>query len=487
MDHPILAHVALGETFCFSEGKSRPDKRSDVDKFLSSLALLLNGSETATAIYIHRARRQVVIARNQPISARDESFFNQFFRLVRVYASVAFDESLASAKKDVYDALESLVLDYNSKKIIKRLTGKKHFTIAQLRHVTDLDVSGRHACFDQVRLRGSAFRTQPLMTDKWYFANGKGDREEYLEWIVDRLRQFFAVRDELLLHSTQPSTEKLSLIASIAVTLYQSQLFHDVLKQQLSVSDDAVQYFEKMSAHRRALSYILQCLSIHRDRYRDLYKTVTWKVILPTCRMTTLTSTPRQALEEIVAHLIETHDDDDVRDLLKTVPVDDYYPGNSTALQRFETGAGHEVHLHAEIALIDYLLANRIDETSSSRDVEIGISKMPCLACSYYIHELNVKYNRRFCSADWTHGKIYSKWDYREGEDPVVLDAVDQKLLDRIKAVILRTCAQKIRSTTKKSGDSDIMFTSLEGEEFENEDWKWRMQKMTEAKPGGLD
>ena len=79
MNHPIHIHLALCELLCFSEGKTRPSKRSNIDKFLSNLALLLNGNETCTTIYVHRANKEVVVARNQRIDPTDELFSDRFF------------------------------------------------------------------------------------------------------------------------------------------------------------------------------------------------------------------------------------------------------------------------------------------------------------------------------------------------------------------------------------------------------------------------
>ena len=122
-------------------------------------------------------------------------------------------------------------------------------------------------------------------------------------------------------------------------------------------------------------------------------------------------------------------------ELLKTISIEELYANNPPQIQRFTTQINPDVHINAQIALID--------ETNKSQEIEIGISKMPCSPCSYYINRLNNKYNRRFCSANSTHGRIYSTWDYRHGEGPAVLDAVNQKLIERIKKAIITTCMDK--------------------------------------------
>src|SRR5262249_23248461 len=97
-------------------------------------------------------------------------------------------------------------------------------------------------------------------------------------------------------------------------------------------------------------------------------------------------------------------------------------------MTKIDNERSHLVHMHAEILLIDYLLNNNINEneTKPSTEVEIGISKMSCLPCSYYIMELNKTHDRYFCEYDSTHGKIYSKWMYRHNENPSILDAINE-------------------------------------------------------------
>ena len=107
-----------------------------------------------------------------------------------------------------------------------------------------------------------------------------------------------------------------------------------------------------------------------------------------------LTISPRKALQNIVADMIQSRTDKEICDLLKTTPIDDYYVNNLIQIRKLENDPNHDIHLHAEIVLIDYLLSNNINETNNSRKAEIGISKMSCLLCSYYINELNIKYTQ---------------------------------------------------------------------------------------------
>jgi len=128
----------------------------------------------------------------------------------------------------------------------------------------------------------------------------------------------------------------------------------------------------------------------------------------------------------------------------------------------------YDGHLHAEILLIDYLLKNNINQKDHLNQVEIGISKMPCLLCSYYISALNKTHNYCFYKSDTTHGKIYGKWIYRSNEDPLIIKEINDKLIEKIQYLIKKILLEGARKgDPKKSGDSDVMSTSMEGDEID--------------------
>ena len=154
---------------------------------------------------------------------------------------------------------------------------------------------------------------------------------------------------------------------------------------------------------------------------------------------------------------------------LESISGETFYLQHLTRLERFEKDLVHRVHLHTEIVLIDYLLKNNINESNGSKEVEIGISKMSCLLCSYYINALNEKHNRCFCQSNSTNGKIYVKWRLLADEDPSIVDSINEKLIDKIQRVITRLCLESDRTGSKESGNSDIMFTSMEGDGFDME------------------
>ncbi|CAF4400175.1 unnamed protein product [Rotaria sordida] len=93
---------------------------------------------------------------------------------------------------------------------------------------------------------------------------------------------------------------------------------------------------------------------------------------------------------------------------------------------------------------------------------------MPCLPCSYYVAALNKKHDRCFYQSDVTHGKLYGKWIYRLSEDPSIVNEINDKLIEKLQYLIKKILVGSDRDgDPKKSGDSDIMFTSMEGDEIE--------------------
>ncbi|CAF3564078.1 unnamed protein product [Rotaria sp. Silwood1] len=83
MSESILSHILLyerlSEDLLLSQDKIRVMDVIDQSRFLSSLALVLNGSTTCTAVYVNLSDKIVFIARNEPITINDEQYFDRFF------------------------------------------------------------------------------------------------------------------------------------------------------------------------------------------------------------------------------------------------------------------------------------------------------------------------------------------------------------------------------------------------------------------------
>ncbi len=159
--------------------------------------------------------------------------------------------------------------------------------------------------------------------------------------------------------------------------------------------------------------------------------------------------------------------DQTISGVLKNIPSESVY---DQRIRSIDNDRFYVVLMNAEILLIDHLLINNIDETNYSKEVEIGISKMSCLLCSYYIDALNKKYDRCFCQSYSTNGKVYGKWTYRHNEDSSILNLINEKLIENIQQSIQNLCLTSGRASSQKSGDSDIMSSSMENDEFDEEE-----------------
>jgi hypothetical protein len=104
----------------------------------------------------------------------------------------------------------------------------------------------------------------------------------------------------------------------------------------------------------------------------------------------------------------------------------------------------HDGHVHAEILLIDHLLQNNTNKEKQSIAVEIGISTMPCLICSYYIDALNKHHGRYFCESNSTHEKIYLNWSYRDNEDELILNSINEELIKKTEHLIEKNVSTAI-------------------------------------------
>ncbi len=60
---------------------------------------------------------------------------------------------------------------------------------------------------------------------------------------------------------------------------------------------------------------------------------------------------------------------------------------------------------------------------------------------------------------------------YRRIEDPSIVNLINEKLIEKIQHSIQKLCLEGDRARPQKSGDSDIMFTSIEGDEFDQDEY----------------
>ncbi|UJR38352.1 hypothetical protein I4U23_031022 [Adineta vaga] len=315
-DSTVLSHIYLCESLCYSSEKIRPSYRTERSKFLSSLALILNGNASCTAVYVLQGEQCVLISRNGPIAATDERYFNGFFRLIRIYANLCFNN---------------------------------HQQIAKEKNQSE---------------------------------------EDYVQFLFDQLAKFITIREQLIHNKENPTDHQLPSATELATILYSSRLFQFMLNHLDENTGTGSYYFEKISAHDRSLQILFKCLHVRTDYVIDLYKNITWKLISSIETIKYLSITPRQAFENIFTYLCHLADGD-LLDILSNMKSETFYDKHLLKLKRIDNNRNQSVHIHAEILLINHLLNMNINETNGSQDIEIGISKMPCLLCWLYMNYLN--------------------------------------------------------------------------------------------------
>jgi len=462
MSDQIYSHILLSQALCFANGKIRSEEKSEKSKFLSSLALLLNGDASCTAVYVHLQEKTVLIARNEAVSHEDQRYFDRFFSLMRIYSSVCFDRNFTKTSTDAYQLLSSLVYEYNARKIIKRFSSSKNVIVDRLKKFVHSNPD--HTRFiHELQSNSKVYREKPTTTEKIDLISKNRSVESYVEYIFSSIDRFLLAYDKLIENRNNFADEHIDHAVCFGQLLYQSRLFLFILTTLDDGTSAGEYYFEKISAHGRSLNLILKCLFKRKDDLAMIYKQITWKLIPSMEQQITLNVIPKQACQSLFDKFASSRASKNVEE----PNFDDFYREHSSPLQLHDKNRFVSMHRHAEILLVDYLLTNEINETHGVKEIEIGISKLPCLLCSFYVKELNEKYNRCFFSSNSSNGKIYGKWLLRETEDSSIIESIDRKLVDKLEHAIQKLYLNSERSGPKKSGDSDTMYTSIEEDQFD--------------------
>jgi hypothetical protein len=473
MSESIYSHILLYEQLSWSSRGTQDKIRStDVtsrSKFLNSLALLLNGNATCTAVYISEADKTVHIARNGPITASDQRYFDRFFSHIQIYAHLCFDDNKETATEKIKWELDSHVFEYNSKKIISRFIGRHSEVIDGLRKLVQCNTDEKSVFIKELQSNQESYRNRPLMTEEWFLISEKYSEDDYIEFLLKQLDRFLVARDALISNRADPTDDQLILAARCATLLYQSRLFRYMLNYSKATVVNGVYYFEKTSGHQRSLGLLLKCLLKQNNIYGEIYKNISWKLVPPIEEKQELKVTPRQAFENIFTKLLASPNKE-LSNTLREMTSNTFYDEHLKELKEIDEKPIYVGHVHAEILLIDYLLKNNINKKEYSNEVGIGISKMPCLLCSEYIGALNQNHHCCFYQSDSTHGKIYGKWIYRPDEDPAIINLINDKLIEKIQYSIQKLCLETNHLLSKNTGDSDIIDTSLEEKAFDKKE-----------------
>ena len=114
-------HLLISSIFPFKTEKySIISPHSRRHSFLNGLALLLNGSRSATAVYPYLKNKEMLITANESFNENDKIYFKHFFGLLRIYSVFCLQSDEDNMGK-TYSLLQSLMFQFNKDKFVKRV------------------------------------------------------------------------------------------------------------------------------------------------------------------------------------------------------------------------------------------------------------------------------------------------------------------------------------------------------------------------------
>ncbi|CAF1344967.1 unnamed protein product [Rotaria sordida] len=400
--------------------------------FLNGLALLLNGSNQCTSVYPWLKKKQLLITRNEPLTNDDETYFNQFFDLIRKYTMFCLI-NYEKGMNEIYSTLKFIIFQYNKKKCIKRILDPLFDdVILNLEKLLNYDIDKicENINIDKL-IQGSA--------DYIYLQEQKISLKEFISILLSRVKNIILRRDSIKINKNESEPKMIEIFQVYCESLYHSKIFRSILLQVYSNDDDherIIYYLDKVSAHLRSLDLILKTLEKRTSDYGEIYQNIHWYFIEPIENIINLNEAPSLSFDKIWLAFDLLHDDELKNDFKQK------YIGNKFV--EYDTKLKLSTCLHSEIRMIDYLIEQNIQV--DDYDIEIGISKLPCCICSLYIKKLNEEFNRNFCVTSITHGKIYPNWAFRNNEDDDIMSYVN----DELYTLIERQIKDWIRINRKK-------------------------------------
>ncbi|CAF3172262.1 unnamed protein product [Rotaria socialis] len=408
-------------------------------------------------------RKKILITRNESLKNDDKIYFNEFFRLIQEYSEHCLPSNQNGMDK-IYSSLKSLIFEYNKDKCIKRILDHLFDdAVSNLEKLPNANVDNlcQKINFNKLN-RGSA--------DYYYLKEKKISLKEYILILFDWVNDIISYRDSI--RSTKDKLELKTILQfqATGALLYHSEIFRSVLSKVYSIVDDyerILYYLDKVSAHQRSLHLILKILEQRKSEYGEIYKNIQWSFIEPIENIVKLNETPSFSFDKI--WLACGLEDNEIKIDFKKDYIQDKFDS-------YDKNSELKTCLRSEIRMIDYLIEQNIHEVHD-KDVEIGISKLPCYPCSLYIEQLNNKFKRNFyVGSPTTYGKIYPKWMFRKNEEDTIKNSVTNQLYifftNELKLLEL-----KIR---KKSGDSDKQETEIDDDAVDYEFMLRDIKKMTE-------
>ncbi|CAF3786474.1 unnamed protein product, partial [Rotaria sp. Silwood1] len=415
------------------------------------LALLLNGSNQCTSVYPLLKEKKILITRDALIQNKDKIYFDKFFRLIREYSQYCLTSN-QHGMHEIYSSLKSIIFEYNKGKCIDRIIDYLfNDVVSNLEQLPNANVDDLCQKITYNKLnKGSA--------DYYHLKENKMSLKEYILILFDWIKFIISNRDAI---TNNKSNVELKIILEFQATgelLYHSEIFRSILSKVYSIANDAeriLYYLDKVSAHHRSLNLILKTLNKRKFEYGEIYKNIQWSFIEPIEDIVELKETPSSSFDKIwsVCGLPNNETKKEFQD--KFI---------QNKFNSYDSNLKLSTCLHSEIRMIDYLIEQNIKEVHD-KDVEIGISKLPCYLCSIYIEKLNGDFNRTFYIGSLiTDGKIYPNWMFRKNEEDKIINYVNNQLYTFIKND-LQLLQSRIRT---KSGDSDKQETGIDDDDVNN-------------------
>ncbi|CAF4077825.1 unnamed protein product, partial [Rotaria sordida] len=352
---------------------------------------------------------------------------------------------------EIYSSLESIVFEYNKRKCIDRIIDYLfNDVVSNLEKLPNNNVDDLCQKITYNKLnKGSA--------DYYHLKDNKMSLKEYILILFNWIKFIISNRDSIRNNKSNLELKIILKFQATAELLYHSRIFRSMLSIVYSIDnvERILYYLDKVSAHRLSLNLILKTLEKRKSEYGERYKNIQWSFIEPIEKVVELKETPSSSFDKIWSACGLQNDQ------TKTAFQNEYIQNKFV---EYDSSLKLSTCLHSEIRMIDCLIEQNIKEVHD-KDVEIGISKLPCYLCSIYIEKLNIDFNRMFYVGSLiTDGKIYPNWMFRNNEEDKIINYVNDQLYTFIKND-LQLLQSRIRT---KSGDSDKQEIDIDDDDVNN-------------------
>ncbi|CAF4553806.1 unnamed protein product [Rotaria sp. Silwood2] len=370
--------------------------------FLDGLALLLNGSNKCTSVYPLLKEKKILITRNKPLKHYDKIYFDEFCRLIKEYSQHCLTSNEHDMNK-IYLLLESIIFEYNKNRCIKRITDDLFDdVVSNLKKLSNVDV-------DNLSQEITCDKLKKGSTDYYHVKEKNRSLKEYILKLFNWINYITSNRHAIKNNKNNVEPEIILKFQVIGEFLYNCEIFRSILSKadsinNVSINNDSIKYdsinndsfsndsisnnaerilyyLDRVSAHHRSLNSILNTLEKNKSEYGEIYKNIDWHFIKPIKEIIRLKTIPSSSFDKILLAC-------GLADNETKKEFQDKFIQNK--FNSYDSNLKLSTCLHSEIRMIDYLIEQNIKEVHD-KDVEIGISKLPCYLCSLCIEKLNIR------------------------------------------------------------------------------------------------